>query len=106
VPDRDPFYAKVWHSYRRDTAIILGAIALVVLLQYCFLLYSYFILKRTLTGGMTTVGILMAGVTLLVAGEWFAVATVRARQSGRMLWRTVGLVAAGIVLPIVLLYFA
>ncbi len=106
MAEQDPFYAKVWHSYRRDTALILGAIALVVLFQYCLLLYSHFMLKRTLTGGMTTVFILIAGVVLLLAGEWFAVATVRAGQSGRMLWRTVAFIAAGVVLPIALLRFA
>jgi hypothetical protein len=105
MSDRDPFYARLWHSYRRDTAVVLGAIAFVVLLQYLYLLHSYFINDESLAGGVTTVVILVAGVALLAIGGWFAVATVRAKDSQRALWRTAGFVAAGTVLPIVVLYF-
>ena len=105
VPERDPFYAKIWQSYRRDTAVILAVIALVVVAQYLYLLYRYFVGGETLTGGAMTLAILLAGVVLLAAGGWFAVETVRAKDSRRMLWWTAGFVAAGTVLPIALLYF-
>jgi hypothetical protein len=105
VPKRDPFHAKIWQSYRRDTAVILAAIALVVVVQYLYLLYRYFVRSETLAGGATSAVILLAGVVLLVTGGWFAVATVRAKGSLRMLWRTAGLVMAGTVLPIAMLYF-
>lgn len=105
MPERDPFYTKIWRGYRRDTAMILAAIAFVVLLQYLYLLYKYFVLSETLSGGATAVAILLAGVILLTVGEWFAMATVRGNGTHRMLWRTAGLVAAGTVLPIVVLYF-
>jgi hypothetical protein len=106
VPERDPFYARIWQSYRRDTAMILAVIAFVVLLQYLYLLYRYFVLGETLGGGATTVVILLAGVILLMASGWFAVATVRGKGARPMLWRTAGLVAAGTILPIAALCFA
>ncbi|GIH08342.1 hypothetical protein Rhe02_64090 [Rhizocola hellebori] len=102
--ERDPFYARIWQSYRRDTAVILAVIAFVVVLQYIYLLYRYFILGETLSGGATTAVILLAGTILLTAGGWFAAATARANGAQRMLWRAAGLVAAGTVLPIAVLY--
>ncbi len=104
MPDRDPYYAKGWHGFRRETVLNLFGLACIVLLQYGYLLYSYFVWHESMSGGTTSVVILIAGTISLLASGWFTVKTLRSKRSRRPMWWMVGLATSGMVIPIGLLY--